>query len=69
MKTNCKHEGKNDCKILNKMNCENCKFMQTETDVKNSNAKARERLASLPKEEQLYISGKYYKGGMPWWRK
>lgn len=56
------------CKALDKMLCAdgNCSFYKTANEEKTSLKKTYERIASLDKATQKYISNTYYKGRFPW---
>jgi hypothetical protein len=58
----------NRCSTLTVGKCvgESCSFARSKEQAKSSIEKAYERLASLDKENQRYISDKYYGGKMPW---
>ena len=58
----------NGCSKLNVEKCrgESCSFACTKEEAEASHKKAFERLSSLDKEIQMYISNKYYGGKMPW---
>ena len=45
---------------------ENCPFYKSETQQELSKRRVFERIASLPPEQQSYISEKYYRSTMPW---
>ena len=45
---------------------EKCPFYQTPGQVSISRVNALRHLASLPEDEQRYISEKYYGGKKPW---
>lgn len=49
-----------------KQQCSNCAFYKTQAELDESRLVANMRLASLPKEHQIQIADKYYKGEMPW---
>lgn len=56
------------CSKLNITKCigENCSFMKTGSDLKQSNEQCKKRLLSLDEEKQYAIAKKYYGGNMPW---
>lgn len=59
---------RNGCKKLTVDKCigESCSFKQTKEQADSSQRKSFERLASLSRENQIYIAEKYYGGKMPW---
>lgn len=59
---------RNGCKKLTVDKCigESCSFKQTKEQTDSSQRKSFERLASLSRENQIYIAEKYYGGKMPW---
>ena len=58
----------NGCSKLDVKKCigESCPFAQTSEEAEASRKKAFERLGTLDKVIQIYISNKYYGGKMPW---
>lgn len=58
----------NGCSKLNVEKCigESCSFACTREEAEASRKKAFERLETLNREIQMYISNKYYGGKMPW---
>lgn len=48
------------CSALTPKKCKNCSFRKTEAELNAGREKARERLESLPKEQQDAIMRKYY---------
>ncbi len=58
----------NRCKKLNVNTCTRmtCAFYQTMEQERASRQKTFSRLASLDKEQQIYIAEKYYGGETPW---
>ena len=69
MNTNCyAFKSVDECKILsNNNNCGRyCSFRKTEEERLEKMTKTYDLLSVLPHEMQLYISGKYYQGKLPW---
>lgn len=58
----------NRCSKLIVKSCpgDKCTFMKTAQQQKESCKYSHERLGTLNRETQLYISDKYYGGAMPW---
>lgn len=58
----------NGCSKLNVEKCmgESCSFAVTREEAEDSSKRAFERLVTLDKVLQIYISNKYYGGKMPW---
>lgn len=58
----------NRCSKLIVKSCpgDKCTFMKTPEQQKESYKNSHERLKTLSRETQLYISEKYYGGAMPW---
>ena len=56
-----------ECVALNRCaSCENCPFYKTVQQHKADCEAAFEHLRSLPAEQQIYISAKYFKKKIPW---
>lgn len=61
------HEDKQNCIDTDFGKCHSkCPFYQTAEQKKESDKKCRERLESLPEEEQQVIRDKYYNGKRSW---
>lgn len=62
------HTKRNGCKKLTVEKCmgESCSFIQTKEQADDSQKKSFERLSTLDKALQIYISDKYYGGKKPW---
>ena len=57
------------CQVLTtwmKKQCDGCSLHRTKAELDESLRVANMRLASLDKDNQKYIAGKYYDGEMPW---
>lgn len=52
--------------ILKFCSGDKCTFMKTAQQQEESCKYSHERLGTLSRETQLYISDKYYGGAMPW---
>lgn len=63
--------GKDICDCLSPLKVkrcagEKCKFFQTEVQKAESDRKSRERLESLPEDEQQVIRDRHYNGKKSW---
>ena len=54
------------CRKSGKVNCYKCHSFETPEQYRDKLIKARKRLASLPKSQQITIAETYHRGKMPW---
>lgn len=57
------------CIRKKRFNCDECNFYQSKADYAKVVEKCRQRLASLPYEQQQYIANNYYDGKLVWLNK
>ena len=56
----CYFKRDNNCSVTLRKDCEKCSMRKTEQEVKEGRERARARISSLPLEQQIDISEKYY---------
>lgn len=54
------------CVALTEKRCEGCSFRKTKEEAEEGRKRARRRISSLSREQQIYIYDKYYGKGKVW---